>query len=287
VDCSLVFQYFYYTWRAKPSIPSASARRLSIGRGASRYRTISVVAANVAASAALAAQQGDQLDHRRRWQRHGEDRERVGSHAFEEHENDGEEEMLTAMTASFHSEGGRELAPKRVSWSTERHRRRGGSVGHLPGVSPSSRVPAPLPLTSTDSVIDLSGRGRTLEREVDGGLQIHSASREHRSSRSRRTTMVFLSAWALFGIGTVAGVRRGATGSQIGRVLAAKGIHMPTPIPIVGSYMQHDTSLFTHQWSERVVGRIFAWLCTTLYLTSRLPQIWKNVRPFLKFSMES
>jgi hypothetical protein len=28
---------------------------------------------------------------------------------------------------------------------------------------------------------------------------------------------------------------------------------------------------------ERIVGRIFAWLCTTLYLTSRLPQIWKNV----------
>lgn len=28
---------------------------------------------------------------------------------------------------------------------------------------------------------------------------------------------------------------------------------------------------------ERIVGRTFAWLCTTLYLTSRLPQIWKNV----------
>ncbi|KAJ2923456.1 hypothetical protein H1R20_g13630, partial [Candolleomyces eurysporus] len=27
---------------------------------------------------------------------------------------------------------------------------------------------------------------------------------------------------------------------------------------------------------ERVLGRIFAWICTTLYLTSRLPQIWKN-----------
>src|SRR5262249_27034658 len=29
---------------------------------------------------------------------------------------------------------------------------------------------------------------------------------------------------------------------------------------------------------ERLVGRISAWLCATLYLTSRLPQIWKNVR---------
>ncbi|ORY27203.1 PQ loop repeat-domain-containing protein [Naematelia encephala] len=27
---------------------------------------------------------------------------------------------------------------------------------------------------------------------------------------------------------------------------------------------------------QRVIGRISAWTCTTLYLTSRLPQIWKN-----------
>ena len=29
---------------------------------------------------------------------------------------------------------------------------------------------------------------------------------------------------------------------------------------------------------QRVVGRVAAWICTTLYLTSRLPQIWMNVR---------
>ena len=29
---------------------------------------------------------------------------------------------------------------------------------------------------------------------------------------------------------------------------------------------------------QRLIGRISAWTCTTLYLTSRLPQIWKNVR---------
>ncbi len=28
---------------------------------------------------------------------------------------------------------------------------------------------------------------------------------------------------------------------------------------------------------QRIIGRISAWICTTLYLTSRLPQIWKNV----------
>lgn len=31
---------------------------------------------------------------------------------------------------------------------------------------------------------------------------------------------------------------------------------------------------------ERVIGRTSAWTCTTAYLTSRLPQIWQNVRPF-------
>jgi hypothetical protein len=29
---------------------------------------------------------------------------------------------------------------------------------------------------------------------------------------------------------------------------------------------------------KQLIGRISAWCCTTLYLTSRLPQIWKNVR---------
>lgn len=38
-----------------------------------------------------------------------------------------------------------------------------------------------------------------------------------------------------------------------------------------------------HDWEEpypdyeRFIGRTSAWLCTTLYLTSRLPQIWENV----------
>jgi len=34
---------------------------------------------------------------------------------------------------------------------------------------------------------------------------------------------------------------------------------------------------------ERIIGRMSAWACTTLYLTSRLPQIWKN---FVRKSVE-
>ena len=38
-----------------------------------------------------------------------------------------------------------------------------------------------------------------------------------------------------------------------------------------------DPSPDPPQSFERQIGRISAWSCTTLYLTSRLPQIWKNV----------
>jgi len=34
---------------------------------------------------------------------------------------------------------------------------------------------------------------------------------------------------------------------------------------------------------RRIIGRISAWTCTTLYLTSRLPQIWKNVSAFSRY----
>lgn len=41
----------------------------------------------------------------------------------------------------------------------------------------------------------------------------------------------------------------------------------------------HDPSPDPPQSFQRQIGRISAWSCTTLYLTSRLPQIWKNVSP--------
>ncbi|UZJ53140.1 hypothetical protein CBS101457_002460 [Exobasidium rhododendri] len=47
------------------------------------------------------------------------------------------------------------------------------------------------------------------------------------------------------------------------------------------SYPQHRKFLRSgpppHPTWERVVGRISAWICTVLYMTSRLPQIWTNL----------
>ncbi|KAG6866988.1 hypothetical protein C0991_003904 [Blastosporella zonata] len=267
LDLTLVAQYFYYAGRTKqiPSfthhtrpLPSVSrTRRTSIDRGAARYRTLSAVAANVAASAALAAQQDEHTDHhRRRWPVHSSSRVPADS------DSDVDENALAALADSFHSEAGHEGRSKRVSWSIERHRRRSGSLG---GVLSASHQQFP---TQTASDL-LAGRGRPRERDLlDDGIEIEAEVGRRHSNRRSTGTMMFLGAWALFGIGTFA---NGRHGSGTGTVLGAR------------DYQGQYETLMSDGVNERVIGRIFAWLCTTLYLTSRLPQIWKN---FVRKSVE-
>jgi hypothetical protein len=120
--------------------------------------------------------------------------------------------------------------------------------------------------------------------------------------------MIFLGVWTLFGLGTLARNQRSTPSSSttsVGQVLTASdqfesripialSAHSPRDVTsddftskdldIAGLdldiLLQGDPSEDPHDdpSPEQVVGRIFAWLCTTLYLTSRLPQIWKNVR---------
>ncbi|KAG6868235.1 hypothetical protein C0993_005935 [Termitomyces sp. T159_Od127] len=87
-------------------------------------------------------------------------------------------------------------------------------------------------------------RGRPLEREV----RDPEPGRLH--SKARAGSVVFLAVCALFGF---AQSRRAP---RTGVVLSPRADEAPL--------------------DERTIGRVFAWLCTTLYLTSRLPQIWKN-----------
>jgi len=107
--------------------------------------------------------------------------------------------------------------------------------------------------------------------------------------------MVFLGVWALFGIGTLAGNRNGSSSrgiTNIGGVLNGKTVTAPNAAIAIPTVFTHtapsseafplsvilnNSNLPVIESDERVLGRIFAWLCTTLYLTSRLPQIWKNV----------
>ncbi|KAF9013904.1 hypothetical protein BDQ17DRAFT_1418849 [Cyathus striatus] len=240
VDLTLVGQYVYYSRNPKtmpstfahvrsattPSIP----RRMSLDRGASRYRTLSAVAANVAQAAALAAQQDERADARTARGRHRHTMYEESSRVQPQDDDDIDDSALAALTDSFHSEGGRDIRGKRVSWSIERYGgRRGSSVGRQAGITRPTR-PAALHLTS-DETISSSDRGRSIQRhdlpDVEEAATSLSSSgrRDSRASRRSATTMVFLGAWALFGIGTLAGSKRGlpsTTTTNIGRVLTPK-----------------------------------------------------------------
>ncbi|KZT70136.1 hypothetical protein DAEQUDRAFT_668272 [Daedalea quercina L-15889] len=323
VDFSLLSQYFYYRYKSPSKPPpylstrsrttsAAPTHRLSMEREATHYRTLSSVAANVAAAAALAAEHEEHT----RWHRHSF--ERVPHSAVEardllaEEEDDVDEEGLARLADSFHSEGGRSGRRKKVSWSRER----GGSVGrHAHGTtSPPSRMHTSLQMTVPPQVEepDLLGRGRSLSREVPDEEEAQWSASQRRSSRASRkgASMVFLGMWALFGVGTLLNGQRGLPSTKAlgrsGRVMPRSEATLPTYEEIravspgarlYSADVDHNpvferTADSTHYAAaatqpehsvEFIVGRISAWICTTLYLSSRLPQIWKN---FVRKSVE-
>jgi len=290
---ALVIQYFYYMPLVKSvghrrTLSASRPRRLSTEREVSRYRTLSAVAANVATTAALAAQH-DETEHRHRIHRFTDQAytHARGRSAQESADEDVDDGALAFLSDSFHSE--HDTRRKRISWSIERHRPRSGSLGQtsgIPPMTPHHQIPF------SESQLDSAGRGRTLERQSGEDLEISPtvASSNRQGSRASRRggTMVFLSMWALFGVSTLALSKHGLPTQQTGSVLAVRSDVMPNFRPSIDIEALQDAygrgpssqPYFTGPFNERTIGRIFAWLCTTLYLTSRLPQIWKNVCSF-------
>jgi solute carrier family 66 (lysosomal lysine-arginine transporter), member 1 len=315
VDCSLICQYAYYSRRTPPT-PYRRARSVSYtARVApeerhSHYRTISTVAANVAATAALAAQReaASPRLQRARWPAPSTDELHEGMRRSSSELTDSEEieeEALARLADSFHSEGGH-ASKKHVSWSKER----AGSVGpSRRNTLTSLRQVRPNQHASQSEDEQFDQRGRSLERSSsdqgwrrsrDGSSQVGHDSTSRASKRG--SSIVFLSVWALFGVGTLVGSKRGIPGNSLmfGRVLSSavdsapfipyESKHIASIENVTSEYpsiISTDISSpvdpkppppYENPSWERIIGRISAWACTTLYLTSRLPQIWKNVR---------
>lgn len=320
VDFTLLLQFFYYRLRypaKSASFPSGrsraastATRHLSSEREVTHYRALSSVAANVAAAAALAAEQEEQA----RWHRHSLERgsySAIESREMLDADDTVDEEGLARLTESFHSEGGRGRG-KKVSWSQER---RAESLGRSrqSTTSPPSRMHASLTMTVPPGAaeeLDALVRGRSQSRDASGNADWLASNR--RSSRASRkgAGMVFLGVWALFGIGSLAGGQRGLVPSMewsVGRVLTSADMTVPSlagiesagysdnqspqlnegmVIPLlVRAELPEDfgASDQPERSTEFIIGRVSAWVCTTLYLTSRLPQIWKN---FIRKSVE-
>ena len=285
-------------------------------RASSHYRTLSAAAANVAsAAAALASQRNEppaQASAHTRWSRRSLDGlfDNDPRRLSQQEDDEVDEDALAMLGDSTHSERSG-LPPRHGFQSREsRHRVSQSRSGSRQGVPSSSILPS-LQITSTIEDFDPLARGRSLQRANLPSLDrqgehdwipSEEGSQRRRSSRANRrgASMVFMGTWALFGIGTLGLRRYGAESGvvvQPGRVLSSSSLASPSllfPSPThessssatVGvvfdtlqyeSVSKHRPRMAGPSW-ERVIGRISAWTCTTLYLTSRLPQIWKNVR---------
>ncbi|KAF8892508.1 hypothetical protein BD779DRAFT_1610089 [Infundibulicybe gibba] len=253
VDCTLMAQYAYYSG-AKPQPPSTpfphvrsatlgSTRRVSGDRG-SRYRTMSAVAANVAAAAALVAQDDSRQGNERR---SGQSEDRLSTSRVSRETTDLEEGAVSGMMESFHSERGYDTRSKRVSWSMERCGGRGGSVGRHSMIGRNAGFIAPH--TTSEAQGGYPGasiRGRTLHRDEEAPPVTKSVTpgAKRRSSRASRrgATMVFLGVWALFSVGTLSGGQRGlpAPSSSLGRVLTSEVFGIPEPITTAIGSSKHN-----------------------------------------------
>ncbi|KAI9446364.1 PQ loop repeat-domain-containing protein [Lactarius indigo] len=305
IDVVLLSQYFYYRKTATPTVTAFSqprsragslAYRTSRERAPSRYRTLSAAAANVATAAAVLASQRNEPPTsgyvHTRWSRRSLDGLLDPNRPAREGGSDMDEDLLSTLTDSLYSERHRH-----VLWNKER---RAPSSHSRTG---SRHIPASLQITSTIDDIDASARGRTLQRS---NLDENGSQRRRSSRASRRgATMIFMGAWALFSIGTLSMNRYSAeirSPLQPGRVLSQSNLFPPSSLsptftheslPLATVGVEFDVPHLEHTSKgeqparqpslERVIGRISAWTCATLYLTSRLPQIWKN---FVRKSVE-
>jgi hypothetical protein len=282
-------------------------------RAPSRYRTLSAAAANVASAAAALATQRNEPPTSPRISAHFSRRSLDGlldtdRRRSRQDNDDVDDDALAMLGDSFHSD--RSGRHKHIFPSKESQPLASHSRSRSRHAMPSSSIPAALQITSTTDDFDPSTRGRPLQRanlpSLDSrGEHTWLSSEEGSQGRSPRASrrgaaMVFMGAWALFGIGTL-GIR-GYNGERDvavlpGKVLSSSSPTPPSlsspsptgeslPLPTIDlvfdaphfEYMSKDRPPAAGPPMERVIGRISAWICTTLYLTSRLPQIWKNVR---------
>jgi solute carrier family 66 (lysosomal lysine-arginine transporter), member 1 len=279
----------------------------------SRYRTLSAAAANVATTAAvLASQRNERLTstsvHTRLSRRSLDGLLDNDLHRLSrEDDGDVDEDALAMLADSINSEWS--SRQKHVFWSKVGHPPSNHShTGSRHGIG-ALQIPASLHVSSTVDDSDPLARGRTLQRSnlspsEQEGHDWHRSEEESQRRRSSRVSrrgasMAFMGAWALFGIGTL-GMHRYSADSraviQPGVVLLSSSAppsllfpsptHESPPLTTVDFVFEVPPyeSIATNRppvavpTLDRVIGRISAWACTTLYLTSRLPQIWKNVR---------
>jgi hypothetical protein len=152
-------------------------------------------------------------------------------------------------------------------------------------------------------------RGRASERAES---PVDERRKRVSQTSGRGASLVFLAVFGMWGVGFGGSSGAGAGGvvgrgmGKMGRVVTRPEVYVqntvhpsvyfaPSPKGVVQLQYVPSSSYTDGEHPEPVpppadepdrtswtwiIGRISAWTCTTLYLTSRMPQIWKNVSGF-------
>lgn len=273
MDFGLFSQYFYYDWKT-PSPPHSTRHH--------RYRTSSAASYHT---------------HSTSTRQHASVHSHEVVDILDEDLDAVDENALSALSDSLQSESSRS---KRLTWSLER-----GSTSRRSTTSQSTLSPTVTRAPSHSEGVGSSGRGRPRAREsigtehgTDTGEQETTTSVRQASRASQRgASIVFLSFWALYGLTAMNSRAPNSLVRSTGRIIGGfpllmmttdrtSAIVQPAQLSLPEAESVVSISKLRVRGSERnetdmsrkrIIGRIFAWICTTSYLTSRLPQIYKNV----------
>lgn len=211
---------------------------------------------------------------------------------------DGSGRHLERMTQSFHSDlstmsrtstdgGGETDHPVRMSLSTHTLRdTRGRTLRRTALATPPSEdgTVGNLPTSRfIDGLPDVGGPTEMREnRSKSRSLSIVRGASQAGKSRGRKAAGVaFMSLALLLRFRGEVSMTPAARSGASGRVLLATPVALSNHGALLGALLGTDPDSPRLPSEppdiQRIIGRISAWACTTLYLTSRLPQIWKNV----------
>lgn len=213
-------------------------------------------------------------------------------------DGEGSGRHLERMTQSFHSDlstmsrtstdgGGDTDHPVRMSLSTHTLRdTRGRTLRRTALATPPSEdgTVGNLPTSRfIDALPDVGGPTEMREnRSKSRSLSIVRGASQAGKSRGRKAAGVaFMSLALLLRFGGEVGMTRMNRSGPTGRVLRSTPTALSSQSALLGALLGTDPDSPRLPSDppdiQRIIGRISAWSCTTLYLTSRLPQIWKNV----------
>lgn len=237
------------------------------------------------------------------WSRNETSRDRDHTYSYRRRQRSGSAGFTTTTTRIIEGDistsptdiRGRPTAPRRTTDTSVES----SYEDELPGNShqqDTTYTAEPFPVSQdeleTDEMVDSTVSHSRRRRASSSASALSEAT-------SRRTvSIVFLGAFVLFGFSNI---HLNGYSTNMGLApMSSQSTWQGNVLTPLGTSYNHENPNYPHHshvsshiprnslfkvslvddHTQQLIGRFAAWTCTTLYLTSRLPQIWKNVGQF-------